>query len=41
VCDGAGLTLKIFIADKAALEFTGFFNNDGVVLVYVIRSKSI
>jgi hypothetical protein len=41
VCDGAGLTLKIFIADKAALEFIGFFNNDGVVLVYVIRSKSI
>ncbi len=41
VCDGAGLTLKIFIADKAALEFIGFSNNDGVVLVYVIRSKSI
>lgn len=41
VCDGAGLTLKIFIADKAALEFIDFFNNDGLVWVYVIRSKSI
>ena len=30
VWDGAGLTLKTFIADKAALEFIGFFNNDGV-----------
>lgn len=30
VWDGAGLTLKTFIADKAALEFIGFFNKDGV-----------
>jgi hypothetical protein len=30
VWDGAGLTLKTFIADKAALEFVGFFNKDGV-----------
>ena len=36
-----GLTLKTFIADKPALEFIGFFNNDGVVFVYIIRSKSI
>jgi hypothetical protein len=41
VCDGAGLTLKTFIADKAALEFICFFNNDVLVWVYVIRSKSI
>ena len=36
-----GTMRKIFIADKAALEFIGFFNNDGVVFVYIIRSKSI
>jgi hypothetical protein len=30
VWDGAGLTLKTFIADKAALEFIGFFNKNGV-----------
>jgi len=41
VWDGGGLTLKTFIAHKPALEFIGFFNNDGVVLVYIIRSKSI
>ncbi len=29
VWDGAGLTLKTFIADKAALEFIGFFNKTG------------
>jgi hypothetical protein len=29
VWDGAGLSLKTFIADKAALEFIGFFNKYG------------
>lgn len=30
VWNGAGLSLKTFIADKSALEFIGFFNSDGV-----------
>jgi hypothetical protein len=30
IWDGAGLSLKTFIADKSALEFIGFFNKDGV-----------
>ncbi len=29
VWNGAGITLKTFIQEKAALEFIGFFNSDG------------
>ncbi|MFZ1528682.1 MAG: hypothetical protein WAT19_08025 [Ferruginibacter sp.] len=30
IWDGVGLSLKTFIQEKAALEFIGFFNSDGV-----------